>query len=134
MGRADAAQGPGRRPKASSSKHTSKVASSRAGSGRGCPQRLPGPLAQVPTAREQGLDLVWPTVRGIYMGPDVPERSYQEWVKTLRRLMATREFAQLARARGLEPAPMAGAELEAHVRGEVARMRELARGLGLRVP
>lgn len=98
------------------------------------PQRLPGALAAVPTAREQGVDLVWPTVRGLYMGPGVPERSYQEWVKTLRRLMATPQFAQLARARGLEPWPVAGAEVEAYAREQTARMRELARSLGLRVP
>jgi tripartite-type tricarboxylate transporter receptor subunit TctC len=48
--------------------------------------------------------------------------------------MATPQFAQLARARGLEPTPMVGAELEAHVREQVQAMRELARGLGLRVP
>ncbi|MBC5784712.1 tripartite tricarboxylate transporter substrate binding protein [Ramlibacter sp. USB13] len=97
------------------------------------PQRLAGPLAHVPTAREQGLDLTWPTVRGLYMGPDVPARDYEDWVRTLRRIMATPEFARATRARGLEPRPMAGAEVEQYVRAEVERMRELARSLHLPV-
>jgi putative tricarboxylic transport membrane protein len=34
-------------------------------------QRLPGVLAKVPTAREQGYDVVWPIIRGVWMGPKV---------------------------------------------------------------
>ena len=97
------------------------------------PHRLAAPLADVPTAREQGLDLVWPTVRGVYMGPAVPPRDYDEWARILRRIMATPEYARLARARGLEPLVMTGVEVQAYVRGEVERMRELARSLHLRV-
>ena len=47
--------------------------------------------------------------------------------------MATPEFAQAARARGLEPMPLAGAEVQVYVRDEVERMRQLARSLHLRV-
>lgn len=97
------------------------------------PHRLTGPLAQVPTAREQGVDLVWPTVRGLYMGPDVPARDYDEWVRTLRRIMASAEFRRMAAARGLEPTPMTGSEMQQYVRAEVARMQELARSLHLPV-
>jgi putative tricarboxylic transport membrane protein len=97
------------------------------------PRRLDGPLAQVPTAPEQGVDIVWPTVRGLYMGPDVPARDYDDWVRTLRRVMATPEFAQAARARGMEPLPMTGDEVHRYVRAEVERMRELARSLHLPV-
>jgi hypothetical protein len=34
--------------------------------------RLPGVLSSVPTAREQGYDVVWPLIRGVWMGPNVP--------------------------------------------------------------
>ena len=97
------------------------------------PHRLHGPLARVPTAREQGMDIVWTTVRGLYMGPAVPPRDYDEWTRTLRRIMASPRFAQLARARGLEPRPMTGRDVQQHVEAEVVRMRELARSLGLPV-
>lgn len=95
------------------------------------PHRLAGRLAQVPTAREQGVDLVWPTVRGLYMGPGVPERDYEEWSRALRHIMESPEFARAARARGIEPLPMTGADVQRYVREEVQRMRELARSLGL---
>ena len=95
------------------------------------PHRLAGRLAQVPTAREQGVDLVWPTVRGLYMGPGVPARDYEEWSRALRRIMESPEFARAARARGLEPLPMTGADVQRYVQEEVQRMRELARSLGL---
>jgi putative tricarboxylic transport membrane protein len=97
------------------------------------PQRLRGLLADVPTAREQGVDLVWPTVRGVYMGPGVPERDYAEWAATFRRVMAAPGFAGVLAAEGLEPQPLTGAELEAYVRSQVAAYRELARALHLRV-
>jgi len=97
------------------------------------PHRLAGPLAQIPTAREQGVELVWPTIRGLYMGPDVPIRDYEDWSRTLRRIMASPEFARAARARGLEPLAMTGPEVHQYVRAEVERMRELARSLHLQV-
>lgn len=97
------------------------------------PRRLQGVLAGVPTAREQGVDLVWPTVRGVYMGPGVPERDYLEWAAAFRRVMGTPGFARLLAAEGLEPQPATGSELEAYVREQVERYRELARSLHLRV-
>jgi putative tricarboxylic transport membrane protein len=97
------------------------------------PRRLQGVLSGVPTAREQGVDLVWPTVRGVYMGPGVPERDYLEWAATFRRVMGTPGFARLLAAEGLEPQPLTGSELETYVREQVERYRELARSLHLRV-
>jgi putative tricarboxylic transport membrane protein len=97
------------------------------------PQRLPGPYAAVPTAREQGVDLVWPTLRGIYMGPAVPDRDYAEWSALFRRLMGQTGFADMLRAQGLQPLALTGPELDAHVRAQVAAYRTLARQLHLRV-
>ncbi|RYY81339.1 MAG: tripartite tricarboxylate transporter substrate binding protein, partial [Comamonadaceae bacterium] len=98
------------------------------------PQRLGGALAGVPTAREQGVDIVWPTVRGIYMGPGVTDKAHADWARTLRRIMATPQFAQVLQAYGLQPYPLVGDEVAPYVREQVARMRELARELHLRVP
>ena len=38
--------------------------------------RLPGVLAKIPTAREQGYDVVWPVIRGVWMGPGVSDADY----------------------------------------------------------
>ncbi|MGI4938133.1 MAG: tripartite tricarboxylate transporter substrate binding protein, partial [Janthinobacterium lividum] len=59
------------------------------------PQRLPGLLAQVPTAREQGFDLVWPIMRGVYLGPEVPKEDVQRWRRLFDAMLADRRFAEL---------------------------------------
>jgi putative tricarboxylic transport membrane protein len=97
------------------------------------PQRLPGKLSSVPTAREQGVDLVWATVRGIYMGPGVGAREHEEWSRTLGRILQRPEYARLLENYGLQPHPLTGAELDRYVAQEVARLKEVARGLHLRV-
>ena len=98
------------------------------------PQRLGGRLAAVPTAREQGIDIVWPTVRGLYLGPGVTERDYAEWSRSLGRLMQHPGYAALLARYGLQPATMRGPQLQAHVDAEIGRLKALARSLHLRVP
>lgn len=97
------------------------------------PQRLSGPMANVPTAREQGIDVVWSTVRGVYMGPGVPDRDYTEWARTLRHVMQQPAFERLLRGHGLQPHPLVGPEVHPYVEQQVMQLRELARGLNLRV-
>ena len=40
-------------------------------------KRLEGSLAKVPTAREQGMDIEWPIIRGFYVGPKVSDADYR---------------------------------------------------------
>jgi putative tricarboxylic transport membrane protein len=97
------------------------------------PQRLGHAFRGVPTAREQGVDVVWPTVRGLYMGPGVPEKDRAEWARTLRRIMATPEYARLLESYALQPFAMSGPEVDAYVQQQVQQMRALAKDLHLRV-
>ena len=97
------------------------------------PHRLEHAFRNVPTAREQGVDVVWPTVRGLYMGPGVPEKDRIEWARTLRRIMATPDYARLLETYALQPFPLSGAELDGYVQQQVQQMRALALSLRLRV-
>lgn len=97
------------------------------------PQRLPGRLSDVPTAREQGVDLVWSTVRGLYMGPGVGARDRDAWALTLRRIMQNPEYARLLERYGLQPHALAGPELDDYVEGQVEQFKDLARSLHLRI-
>ncbi|XAH23107.1 tripartite tricarboxylate transporter substrate-binding protein [Xylophilus sp. GW821-FHT01B05] len=94
--------------------------------------RLPGALAGVPTAREQGLDLVWPTVRGLYLSADVPEPAARAWAEALRQAMAAPGYAALRERHGLYPFSLTGAALDDFVQRELSRYRQLATELGLR--
>ncbi len=82
-------------------------------------KRLPGVLAGVPTAREQGIDVVWPIIRGVLMGPKVPDADYQRWVRAFDQMEATPEFEQMRAAYGLYPFSMTGATLTGYVKKAV---------------
>jgi putative tricarboxylic transport membrane protein len=89
--------------------------------------RLPGVLAVVPTAREQGYDLVWPIIRGVWMGPKVPDADYQRWVRAFEKMEANQEFAQMRAAHGLYPFSMTGAALTEYVKHAVDDYNQQAR-------
>ncbi len=93
--------------------------------------RLPGPLANVPTAREQGFDVTWPLIRGVYMGPQVPDADYRRWVAAFDRMMAAKSFDQLRAAHGLYPFAMTGAALTEYVKKTVENYGRQAREFGL---
>jgi putative tricarboxylic transport membrane protein len=93
--------------------------------------RLPGVLAKVPTAREQGVDVVWPIIRGLWMGPKVPDRDYQRWVKAFDEIETTQEFAELRAAYGLYPFSMTGAALTDYINKAVINYNQQARQFNL---
>ena len=92
---------------------------------------LPGPLAHVPTAREQGFDLTWPIIRGVYMGPNVPEKDYRKWVKAFEKMMAQPSFEQMRTAHGLYPFSLTGDALTGYVNQTVEEYGKQAKELGL---
>jgi putative tricarboxylic transport membrane protein len=94
-------------------------------------ERLPGELASVPTAKEQGFNLVWPIIRGFYVGPKVSEEEYQWWIDTFKKTMATDEFKKQRDLRGLFEFDMTGQELDAYVKNQVNQYREQAKAFGL---
>ncbi|MET3132942.1 putative tricarboxylic transport membrane protein [Oxalobacteraceae bacterium GrIS 1.11] len=94
-------------------------------------RRLAGALANVPTAREQGLDVVWPIIRGLWMGPQVPDADYERWVKLFERMLATPQFAHMRAAAGLYPFALTGAPLTRYVKQAVDDYGKRAAELGL---
>lgn len=95
------------------------------------PERLPGDLAQIPTAREQGIDIDWIVWRGYYMGKDVTAADYDWWVEGFKKLSATPEFLAERQARGLFEFNMFGQDFDAKVKADVARFKVLAKEAGL---
>jgi putative tricarboxylic transport membrane protein len=94
-------------------------------------QRLPGPLAGVPTAREQGYDVVWPIIRGFYMSPHASEQDYRRWVEIFDHAMADPAFDRQRSASGLYPFAMTGKPLADYIAQTVARYRKQSQELGL---
>lgn len=95
-------------------------------------QRLDRPAtASIPTAREQGYDIVWPVIRGYYLGPKVSDADYMWWKNTFDQLLSSEYFAQLRSQRGLFPFAMTGPRLQAHIHQEVIRYRAIAKDFDL---
>ena len=94
-------------------------------------KRLPGQLAQVPTAKEQGYDVEWPVIRGFYLGPKVSDADYQWWEAAFKKMVQTDEFKKQRDLRGLFEFNMFGNELDAYVKKQVADYREQAKSFGL---
>jgi putative tricarboxylic transport membrane protein len=90
-------------------------------------KRMPGVLAGAPTAREQGIDLVWPIIRGVWMGPQVADADYLKWVERFERMEATPGFAALRAAYGLYPFTLTGAALTDYVNKAVLDYTRQAR-------
>ncbi len=90
-------------------------------------KRLPGVLSNVPTAREQGIDVVWPIIRGVWMAPKTSEADYQRWVHAFDAMQTSSEFAKMRAAYGFYPFAMTGAPLTAYIKKAVDDYQHQAR-------
>lgn len=96
-------------------------------------KRLVGDLANVPTAKEQGVDIQWPIIRGFYMGPKVSDADFKLWSDSFKKMMATPAYDKLRAERGLFPFDLTGAEADAYIKERVQVYRKLAEEFGLAV-
>ena len=94
-------------------------------------KRLPGALAEVPTAKEQGFDVEWPIVRGFYMGPKVSDADFNAWTEAFNKTMRTPEYAKLRDERGLYPFSLTGTALDVYIKRYTQQYRKLAAEFGL---
>lgn len=95
--------------------------------------RLPGKLAGVPTAKEQGFDIQWPIVRGFYVGPDVSDADYKWWADAFTATMKSPDYAAELQKRNLFPLPMTGEQTTAFIEERVTAYKKLAADFGLAV-
>ncbi|BAN50013.1 tripartite tricarboxylate transporter substrate binding protein [Metapseudomonas resinovorans] len=93
--------------------------------------RLPGKLADIPTAKEQGFDISWPVIRGFYMGPEVSDEDFNWWKQQFDTLLASEDFAKLREQRDLFPLTLTGDQLKTYVFDQVKQYKQLAGEFGL---
>jgi putative tricarboxylic transport membrane protein len=95
------------------------------------PQRVPGALADVPTAHEAGVHVDWVTWRGFYVPGGISDQRYAEWVEIMRQAGASPEWDEARKRNRLNPFFMVGDEFSAFVKQQVEDFREMSREIGL---
>ena len=95
------------------------------------PERLEGPLASVPTARESGIDVTWVTWRGFYVPGEIDDGQYDRWVDVLDRVGQSDAWEEARAVNRLQPFFLVGDEFAAFVRAQVGDFQEMSREIGL---
>jgi putative tricarboxylic transport membrane protein len=94
-------------------------------------KRLPAPFQNVPTAKEQGVDVNWTLFRGFYMGKNVSDADYQFYADAFAAAYKTPEFARIREEHGLYEFSLSGQAFHNHVKRQVKVLRELVTSAGL---
>ena len=94
-------------------------------------QRLPGRYEHLPTAREQGYDVVWPVWRGYYLPPGANPEEYQWWINTLYRLEISGVFNVERERTHLFPLMLIGEEFDQYVKFNISQFRDMGKRFGL---
>ncbi len=94
-------------------------------------KRLPAPFQNVPTAKEQGVDVNWTLFRGYYMGKNVSDAEYQFYADAFAKAYKTPEFARIREEHGLYEFSLSGQAFHDHVKRQVMALRELVKSADL---
>ena len=94
-------------------------------------ERLPGDLADIPTAREQGIDALGPNWRGFYMPADVSEDAAAYWTEAMDTIYQSEEWQSVMAQNGLMPFHMTADEFEDFVLNQINDIEQLSKDIGL---
>jgi len=95
------------------------------------PERLSGDFADLPTAREQGVDAIGANWRGFYAPGGMSDEAYDGWVEKIAALYASDEWKAVMEANGLAPLDLQGADFEAFVANSVSQIQAISREIGI---
>jgi putative tricarboxylic transport membrane protein len=93
--------------------------------------RASGVLAGVPTAREQGYDVIFPIWRGLYAPPGISDSAYARWVRRLDAMRQSPDWKATMEQNGLTPFYRSGADFERFVTEQTASFRAVSREIGV---
>lgn len=93
-------------------------------------ERVPG-FDDIPTAREQGIDVVAVNWRGLYTPKGISDERFEEWGAKLAAVAASDEWKAVMTANGLAPFTKVGGDFQAWIDGVVAQTEELSREIGV---
>ncbi|WP_421701094.1 Bug family tripartite tricarboxylate transporter substrate binding protein [Aliiroseovarius sp.] len=93
-------------------------------------ERVPG-FDDIPTAKEQGIDVVAVNWRGLYIPKDVSDDTFNMWAERLQQVADSDEWAEAMAANGLAPFTKVGGDFQSYVDEVVAEIRTLSKEIGV---
>jgi len=93
-------------------------------------KRIPG-FETIPTAKEQGFDVVAVNWRGLYIPKGVSDATFDMWASRLQKVADSAEWKQAMAANGLAPFTRVGGDFQSYIDGVVEEVRKLSKELGV---
>ncbi len=93
-------------------------------------ERIPG-FEDIPTAKEQGVDVVAVNWRGLYVPKGISEEAYRRWSDALAKVGASDEWAEAMVANGLAPFNRVGDDFQSYVSDVILEVEALSREIGV---
>ena len=93
-------------------------------------ERVPG-FDDIPTAKEQGIDIVAVNWRGLYVPKGISDDAFNAWGEKLAAVAASAEWQEAMAANGLAPFTKVGGDFQSWIDGVVADTVELSKEIGV---
>jgi putative tricarboxylic transport membrane protein len=93
-------------------------------------ERIPG-FESIPTAKEQGFDVVAVNWRGLYIPKGVSDDTFNMWAGRLQKVADSSEWKKAMAANGLAPFTKVGSDFQSYIDSVVAEVRQLSKDLGV---
>ncbi|MDP1669135.1 Bug family tripartite tricarboxylate transporter substrate binding protein [Phaeovulum sp.] len=94
------------------------------------PERVAG-FEDIPTAKEQGYDVVVVNWRGLYVPKGISDDAFNAWATKLQAVADSAEWKAVMEANGLAPFTLVGADFQGWIDGVVADTTVLSREIGV---
>jgi putative tricarboxylic transport membrane protein len=92
--------------------------------------RVPG-FDDVPTAKEQGFDVVAVNWRGLYIPKNVSDETFAMWSDRLLKVANSSEWKTIMEANGLAPFTKVGTDFQTYIDQVVAEVQAMSKELGV---
>lgn len=93
-------------------------------------ERVPG-FEDIPTAKEQGYDVVAGNWRGLYVPKGISDKRFQEWADKLGQVATSDQWMEAMVANGLAPFTMVGNDFQGYIDGLIAEINQMSKDIGV---
>lgn len=93
-------------------------------------ERVPG-YEDIPTAKEQGYDVVAVNWRGLYVPKGISDEDFQKWADRLQAVADSDEWKQVMASNGLAPFTKVGADFQSWIDNVIAETTAMSKEIGV---